>query len=602
MEMELDPLLSYRLRSVRIGLILTGLTIVSLIGFWLLPGHGTLRGDAFFALVGTAIGGALVIGLLPWERILRSPHGLWVMYAWSTLDIALISAVVALNGGQGSPLFLTFAFTTIFFATSYPIRAQVGLLLLSCGGYLAAVFANPGPLQPAIVVFRCSALIILAMLCAVVSRELMRQTLGHHAARLESERWARLLEAVARAGRAMASTDPDVVLDAVVVAAAALGTDGVGVGQFDDNGLYRMRRANGILSELQGKAMDAGIGLAERIRATGQTAITEDYQNEPDPQPEISRLGIRTVVAAPIREEGATPTAALFVASLQPRRFSAQEVGAIELLAAQAGTALRIARKFDEERKAVERLSELDRLKSRFLSSVSHELRTPLTVIIGNGKTLMGQWTTMDEDLKVELLGRLNANADSLEGIITMLLDFSRLEQGQVKLTAGPFDLSSLLERITARLSPLFSDRSLNVEVPPHLITVADVDMIDRVIENLLSNAAKHTDPGTHIVLAAERAGDWVTITVSDDGPGISERDLARLGERFFRGGDQRAPRAKGTGLGLAFCRELLELHGSTLEIASRLDEGSSFSFSLPAAKAPAARIRRVKGGLPTRA
>src|SRR5439155_4725122 len=155
----------------------------------------------------------------------------------------------------------------------------------------------------------------------------------------------------------------------------------------------------------------------------------------------------------------------------------------------QTGAALYIARRFEDEHRSVERLAELDRLKSDFLSNVSHELRTPLTVIIGNGRTHSGSWRDLDDELKLELLGRLNANALSLNAIIATLLDFSRLEAGHVTPRTEPFDLGALLEATVGRLSSLFVQHVLTVEIGPGLQVLADAPLIDRVVENLLVNA-----------------------------------------------------------------------------------------------------------------
>jgi len=119
------------------------------------------------------------------------------------------------------------------------------------------------------------------------------------------------------------------------------------------------------------------------------------------------------------------------------------------------------------------------------------------------------------------------------------------------------------------------------VDMDPGLVVQADPKLLERVLENLLSNAAKHTPPGTRVRLSARVEGTMVEISVSDDGPGVSEDDAEHLGERFFRGGDLNT-RAKGIGLGLALVREILELHGSDLQIDTQLGSVSRFTFRLP--------------------
>jgi signal transduction histidine kinase len=219
-------------------------------------------------------------------------------------------------------------------------------------------------------------------------------------------------------------------------------------------------------------------------------------------------------------------------------------------------------------------------MKSDFLATVSHELRTPLTVIEGTGLTLERTWGVLDDDTRLELLGRLNANAQTLEGIITTLLDFSRLEAGRPQAHVAPIDLADHLKLTAARLTGLFGGRDLVLDIDPDLTVLADALLIDRVVENLLSNAFKHTPPGTIVELAAHRIDDDVVVAVGDDGPGIPEEELAHLGERFFRGGDLNT-RPKGLGLGLALAREILDMHGAALEVESNPGQGSTFSFRL---------------------
>ena len=117
------------------------------------------------------------------------------------------------------------------------------------------------------------------------------------------------------------------------------------------------------------------------------------------------------------------------------------------------------------------------------------------------------------------------------------------------------------------------------------LMAVGDPVQIERVLQNLLWNAAKHTPTGTHVTLSARAEGDRIVLSVADDGPGISEEELRHLGERFYRGGDLNARSTKGLGLGLALVKEILELHGSALEIESQVGNGSRFAFRLLAAK-----------------
>src|SRR5205823_5858657 len=213
------------------------------------------------------------------------------------------------------------------------------------------------------------------------------------------------------------------------------------------------------------------------------------------------------------------------------RRIPSEDVEGMELVAAQAGIALVNAERF-------ERLTELDRLKQDFVSTVSHELRTPLTVIQGLGKTLQQRWDQLEDGLRLELLQRLNENGDSLSSTITSLLDFSRLEAGRLEVRPESFDLGGLVTGVADRVRTLFGTRRLHVDVAAGVGVTADPQLVERVVENLLSNAAKHTPPDCAVRVTLQVDGGHACVAVHDTGNGIPAHEVAHLGDRFFRGGE----------------------------------------------------------------
>jgi signal transduction histidine kinase len=576
-----DPFVPYRLKVVRFGIQTSMLTLVALIGYRLMPGHAAIEEVPFVGLIAMALIGIVAAFKVPWARFLRDGSGLTFFYVWSALDILLITVGIGISGGARSELFLLYGLTAAFFGCSFPRRAQWGLLLFTIGCYVTVLTLTGWDITPAVLSFRISVLAVLVTLVAFVAQELMQQMAGHNDARLESERRASLLASVAVAARSMSALDPAEVLASVVEAARNLEFESTAVGLYDDEGNYRMVRSVDVPQSLAQRAVPVTAGVVGQVWRERRTVTTERYADEPWAIPELKQQGIRVAIATPIWSQGKL-VAALVCGSSSRHHLGKQEVEAFEMLAAQTGAALYTARRFEDEHRTVERLSDLDRLKSDFLSNVSHELRTPLTVIIGNGKTLSEQWDRLDEAIKVELVDRLNANALSLNSIITTLLDFSRIEAGVVTPHVEPFDLRLLLENTSSRLSSMFVQHPLSCDIEAPLVVRGDVHLIDRVVENLLVNAVKHTPPGTRVVLTARSKGDNVVVEVRDNGPGIESRDLEHLGERFFRGGEPGSRRSGGTGLGLALAREVLGLQGSSLGIASRMGVGSRFWFELP--------------------
>jgi len=275
--------------------------------------------------------------------------------------------------------------------------------------------------------------------------------------------------------------------------------------------------------------------------------------------------------------------AVLAVGTELPPGPTTQDLKVFRMLVSQASLALANVHRFEEQRLVIERLADLDHMKNDFLSTVSHELRTPLTVITGMGRTLEHQWDSLNEEIRVDFLTRLNANAATLDHVIGQLLDFSKLEAGQLRPDTREIDPSTLLPAVVDRVRLLLTNHTVELDVEPRLSIQADPGLIERVVENLLSNASKYTPAGSRVIVGARPDGpDHVVVAVSDDGPGIPGSELERIGERFFRGGDVHTRSTRGTGLGLAVVSEILELHGSRLEVESTVGKGTRFSFRLP--------------------
>jgi signal transduction histidine kinase len=495
-------------------------------------------------------------------------------------------------------MFLIYCLTTVFFGV-YPIRGQIGLLVLTEAAYLTVLGITGWDIEPAILFLRTGTIAMLALMAGFLSGELMREMAGHHAAKDRSERWAALISTVATAAREM-TLDHERVLDVVADAAQALGMESVNFAVIDEQaGVYRVRHPRGMPEAYVAAEHPLDMGMAGMVRRSGRTVVVDDYAGQPEAIPMMREAGYRCVIGIPIWVHGWL-AAVLVAGTKAPRTLEPDEVEAFELLGSQAGLALENARRFEEEHRTVERLNELDRLKSDFLATVSHELRTPVTVIEGTGLTLSRRWEELEEDDRLSLLEGLNANARTLDDIIARLLDFSRLESGRPDVRRNRVDLAPTLDGLAARLEPLFTEgRTLRAEVRPGLNVDVDVVLIERAVENLLSNAAKHTKPGASVILSGRVDGSQVLVEVADDGPGIGPDDLRHLGERFFRGGETNTRRTSGLGLGLALVGEMLELHGTTLEVSSTLGAGSRFTFRLPLVRAPRrpARAREAAAG-----
>ena len=237
-----------------------------------------------------------------------------------------------------------------------------------------------------------------------------------------------------------------------------------------------------------------------------------------------------------------------------------------------------------------ERLRELDEAKSRFFANVSHEFRTPLTLTIGPLEDLRdGMRGELSEAARNDIDLALR-NSRRLLGFINEILEIARLESGQLKLQSEPRDLGVLLRDRCQAFAGL-AERSrieLRIDVPSEpLIAEIDPELSERVVDNLLSNAVRHTEPGGYVsvclsVVQDERA----RLSIRDSGSGIPAADLPHVFERFYRGDESRTSTSLRTGIGLALSKELVELHGGTISVTSEEGEGSEFVVTLPLSSA----------------
>lgn len=565
---------------MQIGLRATWLALGALVAYALMPGSRLSSPVVYWTTVAAAATGGVVVWRLPWKRMFATRWGLTMLYAWSVLDILLISILIAVTGGASSALFILYALTTLFFALSYPQRGKVPLLLFTYAAFVTASITG-GQLVPADLAVRIAVVGVVAYMCTFLAGEMSREMSAHHQASEEAERRASVLGAVAQAARAMTTLDSDKVLEAVVDATEALGFESSALHLLDETAeTFRMRHGRALPEGFANATHPADTGMVGLVRRSGGTVTLDDYSSHPEAIPSLRGMGFRGAIGTPVWVQGRL-AGVLTAGTREERAIVDLDREALELLAGQASRALENAHRFEEERAAVERLEELDRMKQEFMDMVSHELRTPLTAIQGMGLTLERRWDHLDEPTRRELLDRMNSNGAVLQEIITTLLDFSRLESGARALTVSEVDLGRLAARVCSRLERLFVPGSLHVTAASAGLVRGDAMLLERVIENLVSNAAKHTPPGTTVTVNVCEEGDGLALEVRDEGPGIPPGDLARLGERFFRGGDPSLQPHRGTGLGLALVGKILSLHDSELSIASAPGEGSRFSFRL---------------------
>jgi signal transduction histidine kinase len=228
------------------------------------------------------------------------------------------------------------------------------------------------------------------------------------------------------------------------------------------------------------------------------------------------------------------------------------------------------------------RLKEADAARSRFFANVSHELRTPLALILGPAEELLADDNLSDAQRRQ--LRSMSANGRSLLRQVNDLLDLARLEAGNASLHYVSFDAAAWLRGIVSQFELAAEGRriALGVEAAPGLSLEADMDKLERVVINLLSNALKFTPAGGRIDVALDVQGDWLRLVVQDTGPGVPEAHREHVFERFRQVEDGDNRRHGGTGLGLAIVKDFVALHRGEVSLASAPGGGALFTVVIP--------------------
>ncbi|MGC4892351.1 SpoIIE family protein phosphatase [Micromonospora sp. DT31] len=358
---------------------------------------------------------------------------------------------------------------------------------------------------------------------------------------------------------------------------------------FDDGGAARLVAATGL--DTGHPAAPATLSCADPATPWPAGALTEGESVQiPLDGPAFTDLpaGVwpappTEALLVPLHQQGAAPYGFLVAGLNRYRALDESYRGFVELAAGHLATGIASARSYQAQQRRAEELAELDRAKTTFFSNISHEFRTPLTLIMGPVDELRGRLRDADEQTRAEL-DVIRRNGLRLGKLVNSLLDFSRIEAGRMQARYEPVDLAA----VTADLASVFRSAieraglTFEVDCPPLREPVhLDRGMWEKVVLNLLSNALKFTFDGTvRVRLRAERG--HAVLEVSDTGIGVAEEEMPRLFERFHRIENARSRSGEGSGIGLALVKELIGLHGGTIEASSTVGRGTTFAVRLP--------------------
>jgi len=317
--------------------------------------------------------------------------------------------------------------------------------------------------------------------------------------------------------------------------------------------------------------------------------------------PEIYRReGLSAVVAAPMLKENRL-VGAIVLTRREPRPFTEGQISLLTTFANQAAIAVdnvhlfqeledrtqELARYNREIQLANEKLTELDRLKSSFVSNVSHELKTPLTAIESLAENILDGVTGPLTRKQASYMTGIKESAERLARLINDLLDLSVIEAGRTGLKPTSFSMASLLHEVTDTLKPVAEAKLIDLEIAStngNSIAWADRDKITQVLTNLVGNAVKFTpNRGKVTMKVSPTSGEWLEVSITDTGPGIPPEEASKIFDEFYQMSQPGREKSKGVGLGLAISKKLVEMHGGKIQVKSIFGSGSSFSFTVPA-------------------
>ena len=361
-------------------------------------------------------------------------------------------------------------------------------------------------------------------------------------------------------------------------------------------GVGYARLRDGAVVDVPDRPVRAAKSIARRLWVQQQVLVIDDRVT-PDPviaaaQPrdlveaslaQMRALGVESAMGVPLGAGSECVGFLVLTRSGSDPAWSSVEVDSALQIGHDLGTALLTARALEKERSLVRELKKLDDHRNQMISTLSHELRTPLTVIAGNLE-LLGQ-LPLDET-GVRFHRAIERGADRMQHVVDDLLLLARVSDPRHPLEVAPVDVRGVITDMLELVETSAAAKEIDLEADlslDSLVVPGDHAELDRLLANLVSNAVKYTPEGGAVTVTASRTRAEVVLAVTDTGIGISDDDQDGLFRAFFRTTNPDALRESGTGLGLSIVASIVGRHRGTVDVASTLGEGTTFTVTLPA-------------------
>jgi signal transduction histidine kinase len=539
----------------------------------------------------------------------------WLAAAMVSADIVLITAAIAFSGWALSAIAVFYVWPIVLAAVFLPAWAPYAAAAVSGVAYAAlwllqrsGLLGSTATLERIgvsddwalpIVALHIAAFLIVALLAGRLAAALVRSSSGLVRAKTETDSQLARLQAVNEQLVTMSESsrvflrheDVGTLIPAALrrIASVAGLRDGFALLHNDKTGEWDERGS-------QGK-VDAA--LVRRMKELGITAVAaagaRQYEAATDSGvglilKSVEKEGFHGFLVIPLQAKNEL----LGVVCLLYRReqiVAEATLSSVHALCDLVALVLRAIRTNEELARKNAELTHLDQLKSDFMATMSHELRTPLTSVIGYSDMLLSGMTGELNEKQVTFVESILRNGETLLTLISEILDLTKIESGRLELNVEPVDLRAALLGVLPVVKPRAQEKRIRIStfLPTDLPLIqADPAKFNQILLNLLANGIKYTHDNGTVSVEARPNGESVEIWVIDTGIGIAKEDLDRVFQRFTQIDSSATRLQGGTGLGLAIVRELVELHGGTIRVQSKLGKGSSFVLTMPIATRPA--------------